>query len=288
MRAARRNPADSPAERVGFKVGLRLRKDGRRYTDETVKIAGAIFLHAAAAVPGRHEWADFRRGFDRAYGEQRNPLTRAKGMRALRRNPRKKQAPRLLRDMERPTVLGYELDRQTLTPIRRALPARTPGQDYGTDPLGGGMVRMVPSGDVVTAEEALRRLKQNPLTRAETATILHGARRARVRALQAPTSSPYRAYGMGKAEEAALIAYAFGKARRHGLSVRPRRPRQNPPAPRVVTTLPATNIVVRYRRAGKHPGLYEHKFAAGVKVQGMSDGSVRISGHKPTFLRDSR
>jgi hypothetical protein len=63
-----------------------------------------------------------------------------------------------LRDMERPTILGgYELDRETLTPIRRAVDVRTPG-DYGADPIGDGTFRMVPSGDVVTFEERNRRL----------------------------------------------------------------------------------------------------------------------------------
>ena len=64
---------------------------------------------------------------------------------------------RLLRDMERPTVLGYELDRETLTPIRRLVDTSKPG-DYGADPIGNGMFRMVPSGDVVDYAERCRRL----------------------------------------------------------------------------------------------------------------------------------
>jgi hypothetical protein len=63
-----------------------------------------------------------------------------------------------LRDMETPMVLGYRLDRRTLTPIRETLPARVPGQDYGADPLGDGMFRMVPSGDVVDFRERNKRL----------------------------------------------------------------------------------------------------------------------------------
>ena len=61
-----------------------------------------------------------------------------------------------LRDQEHPTVLGYELDRQTLTPIRRAIPRRQ--GDYGCDPLGDGSYRMVPSGDIVDYAERCRRL----------------------------------------------------------------------------------------------------------------------------------
>lgn len=62
-----------------------------------------------------------------------------------------------LRNMDRPTVLGHELDPKTLTPIKRAIDTTTPG-DYGADPLGDGTFRMVPSGDVVDLAERTRRL----------------------------------------------------------------------------------------------------------------------------------
>ena len=62
-----------------------------------------------------------------------------------------------LRDVERPTVFGYELDRATLTPIRRTIDTSKPG-DYGSDPLGDGKFRMVPSGDIVDFAERNRRL----------------------------------------------------------------------------------------------------------------------------------
>lgn len=68
---------------------------------------------------------------------------------------------RTLRDMERPAVLGYDLDRVTLTPIRRTVDTRASG-DYGADPIGDGTFRMVPSGDVVTLEERDRRLAERP------------------------------------------------------------------------------------------------------------------------------
>lgn len=35
-----------------------------------------------------------------------------------------------------------------------------PGADYGADPIGDGMFRMVPSGDVVDFEERNKRLKK--------------------------------------------------------------------------------------------------------------------------------
>jgi len=68
-----------------------------------------------------------------------------------------------LRDMEHPTVLGYELDRQTLTPILHPLPALVEGKDNGSDPIWEGDEfkgwRMVPSGDIVTdPKERDRRL----------------------------------------------------------------------------------------------------------------------------------
>lgn len=75
------------------------------------------------------------------------------------RNPRKKAGPKYLRDMETPVVLGVELDRRTLTPVRRAVDLTATG-DWGADPLGDGMFRMIPSGDVVDFEERNRRLKR--------------------------------------------------------------------------------------------------------------------------------
>jgi hypothetical protein len=64
----------------------------------------------------------------------------------------------LLRNQDCPMVLGYELNRDTLTPIRRSLPAVAPGQDYGADPLDDGTFRMVPSGDIVSFEDRSARL----------------------------------------------------------------------------------------------------------------------------------
>lgn len=63
-----------------------------------------------------------------------------------------------LRDMEHPTVLGYELDRSTLTPIKRAIEP-TNGRDYGADPVGNGTFKMVPSGDIVDYTERCKRLE---------------------------------------------------------------------------------------------------------------------------------
>ena len=62
-----------------------------------------------------------------------------------------------LRDQETPTVFGHELDRETLTPIRRLIDASDKG-DYGADPVGDGTFRMVPSGEIVSFDERNRRL----------------------------------------------------------------------------------------------------------------------------------
>jgi hypothetical protein len=59
--------------------------------------------------------------------------------------------------MERMTVLGgYDLDERGA--IVRKLVKIVPGKDYGSDPLGDGMFRMVPSGDIVNLAERNKRL----------------------------------------------------------------------------------------------------------------------------------
>ena len=63
----------------------------------------------------------------------------------------------LLRNMETPMVLGYELDRATLLPVRKPIDTSKPG-DYGADPIGDGTFKMVPSGDIVDFDERCRRL----------------------------------------------------------------------------------------------------------------------------------
>ncbi len=63
----------------------------------------------------------------------------------------------LLRNQGVPTVLGHELDRKTLTPVRKYVDTSKAG-DYGADPMGDGLYRMVPSGDIVTYAERNRRL----------------------------------------------------------------------------------------------------------------------------------
>lgn len=63
-----------------------------------------------------------------------------------------------LRDMEQPKVMGYQLDRYSLTPIREYIDTAR-GGDYGADPLPNGLFRMVPSGEVVSLEERNARLR---------------------------------------------------------------------------------------------------------------------------------
>ena len=64
----------------------------------------------------------------------------------------------LLRNQEHPTVFGYELDRETLTPIRRYVGQTT--KDWGADPINNGMFCMIPGGDIVDCAEKRRRLGQ--------------------------------------------------------------------------------------------------------------------------------
>ena len=79
-----------------------------------------------------------------------------------------------LRSQEHPTVLGHELNRQTLTPIRTAINTSKKG-DYGADPLGGGKFKMVPSGDIVDYAERCRRLGQGKDSTQDRRTRLHRA-----------------------------------------------------------------------------------------------------------------
>ena len=64
-----------------------------------------------------------------------------------------------LRDQDKPTVLGYKLNRATLTPAREVINTVS-DKDYGADPLGDNTFRMVPSGDIVDLEERNRRLQK--------------------------------------------------------------------------------------------------------------------------------
>jgi len=70
-----------------------------------------------------------------------------------------------LRDQSNPTVLGYRLNPATLLPVREHIDTAKTG-DYGADPLGNGMHRMVPSGDIVDYAERCRRLGLNAHTAA--------------------------------------------------------------------------------------------------------------------------
>lgn len=59
--------------------------------------------------------------------------------------------------MKRMTVLGhYDLDERGGV-IRQKIDIAKAG-DHGADPVGDGMFRMIPSGDIVDATERKRRL----------------------------------------------------------------------------------------------------------------------------------
>ncbi len=69
--------------------------------------------------------------------------------------------PFIAKDTKKPLVVlgGYEIASDGGI-MRNNVPPRVEGKDYGSDPIGDGMVRMVPSGEIVTAEEAIRRLSR--------------------------------------------------------------------------------------------------------------------------------
>lgn len=60
-------------------------------------------------------------------------------------------------------VLGYTwqeiVDIQLKKPVSRSIDTSSKN-DYGCDPIGSGMFKMVPSGDIVDLEERNRRLKR--------------------------------------------------------------------------------------------------------------------------------
>jgi hypothetical protein len=62
-----------------------------------------------------------------------------------------------MRNQDRPTVFGYELDRVNLRPIHQTIDTNKTG-DYGADPIGDGTYRMIPSGAIVSYAERCRRL----------------------------------------------------------------------------------------------------------------------------------
>lgn len=60
-------------------------------------------------------------------------------------------------------IFGYDWDdirrtQQKTGSLSHTIPLTEPGKDYGADPIGDGMFRMVPSGDIVDFTERNRRL----------------------------------------------------------------------------------------------------------------------------------
>jgi hypothetical protein len=107
-----------------------------------------------------------------------------------------------MRDQDVPTAVGYELDRESLTPARRTIDTSAPG-DYGADPIGDGLFRMVPSGDIVDFEERNRRLKSK-LRGPERDIVYESAHHYAVR-----TAKGFEVYKMGPvaATRVATIGY---------------------------------------------------------------------------------
>ena len=89
-----------------------------------------------------------------------------------------------LRDQDTPMVLGHELDRETLTP-KRTFINYSHTDDYGCDPIGDGIFRMVPSGDIVDADERYELQQQNTKLKAAVQALLHNESGAEDLAMQA-------------------------------------------------------------------------------------------------------
>ena len=151
----------NPDSGIKFVLGI-ARKAGRRISEVQSVIFDKLKWTADAAKgwlrdhgfteTAKDEGATFWRFRQQSPGKYREFRTIVPGM----------QNPSLGRRLRPGDVIlgGYELG-PDLTPIRKPLPPRIPGKDYGSDPLGGGKFRMVPSGDIVDFDERNRRLS-NP------------------------------------------------------------------------------------------------------------------------------
>ena len=244
-------------------------------------------LRAARALVGKREpfrqglasgYADAEYSIARRYGEARAPYQ----VRPLVRNPGR--APW-------PMARGYHVgDRVT---FRDRFERERTGRVVFAEPthlvlnMGGahGTPQVVHYDRVVKV-----RARRNPLTRAETADVLRDARTFRHLYGQAlETGRQDKAsFLKGAAHEALRIAGRHGQAKRYHPAYLPSRFNPlmlvNPRGlPRVVATLPASQLEVRYRRHGAHAGDYRHTFKRGVKVYGLADGSVLIRGAKPAW-----
>lgn len=142
------------------------------------------------------------------------------GARRAASAPRKRKPSDRLRDQDQPEVLGYELDRDSLTPARTVINTSTPG-DYGRDPLpqpdGSFLYRMVPSGDVVTYDESERRLRKKSLSGLGATKPSPAARKAieaKMKKLQARRDKLAEARRKAMwADDVTLDAYAELKAK---------------------------------------------------------------------------
>jgi hypothetical protein len=76
------------------------------------------------------------------------------------------------------------------------------------------------------------------------------------------------------------VRAAYEEARGKGFKV-PRAP--NPPRP--LGVIPGRLTRVEYLRVGKHPGRYYHNFGPRVKAYALADGSILLKGPRRLFVR---
>ena len=77
---------------------------------------------------------------------------------AISRDVRRRTRGDAKSDLPMKVLGGYNLGPRGEL-LREKVDTNKPG-DYGADPLGNGMFKMVPSGDIVNHEERNRRLKK--------------------------------------------------------------------------------------------------------------------------------
>ena len=240
-------------------------------------------LREARALVGQKE--PFRQGLASGYADAAYIIARRYGQ---ARAPHYLTRPLVRNPAPWPMARGYHVgDRVT---FRDRLERERTGRVVFAEPthlvlnMGGahGTPQVVRYDRVVKVTA-----RRNPLTREETAAVMRHAMRIR-RTAQRELREGYpaaAAQAEARANEAAFIAKIWGQAKRAYL---PRLPNPlmlvNPRGlPRVVATLPASQLEVRYRRHGAHAGDYRHTFKRGVKVYGLADGSVLIRGTKPAW-----
>jgi hypothetical protein len=177
--------------------------------------------------------------------------------------------------------------------------ARRAGQDAGNRSMRKAGRKKWSQADWNAATREYHRVlgtdlaEGNPLTRSETTRVLREHRY--YEALARKSSIPRRSYLVGMADATLAVARKFGvrpPAARRPEKIRTRVDpyRENPGGKRnlprrMVGRIPGVLTRVEYRRAGKHPGQYYHKFGRDVRAFALADGSILLKGPRRLYVR---